>query len=60
MAQTFECGDVVQLRSGGPRMTVIALFNTEEAECMWFKAPGTADETVMTRKFKFFSLKKVE
>ena len=32
----FEIGDVVQLKSGGPEMTVTAVNNNEVA-CAWFK-----------------------
>jgi len=32
-------GDVVQLKSGGPHMT-IAFFEREEAVCMWFDSEG--------------------
>ena len=43
MAQQFEVGDIVQLKSGGPEMTVDEVSNThlyEEGEpgvwCVWF------------------------
>lgn len=35
MAENFQPGDVVQLKSGGPAMTVTAL-DSEEAKCEWF------------------------
>ena len=57
----FELGAVVRLKSGGPRMTIIAIFpNSDEVDCLWFKASQTEHEVVMNRKFKMFSLKKVE
>ena len=42
MEQAFKTGDVVQLKSGGPKMTIdtIARFGgvktTEQARCVWF------------------------
>ncbi len=40
MANTFQVGDVVQLRSGGPKMTVIAAGpdgnGKPEVWCTWF------------------------
>jgi uncharacterized protein YodC (DUF2158 family) len=41
VAQSFKDGDVVQLKSGGPKMTIdkIAVFFTggnEQARCVWF------------------------
>jgi uncharacterized protein YodC (DUF2158 family) len=33
----FKVGDVVQLRSGGPRMTVQSInASTKDVECTWF------------------------
>ena len=40
MAQEFQTGDIVQLKSGGPTMTVRALLETGpyegEYSCQWF------------------------
>lgn len=40
MADTFKEGDVVQLKSGGPIMTVIKVANNASGElrvwCVWF------------------------
>ena len=33
--ETFSQGDVVQLKSGGPKMT-IAKLSENQAECVWF------------------------
>ncbi|MGZ9568755.1 YodC family protein [Alcaligenes nematophilus] len=36
---TFQVGDVVQLKSGGPEMTVIDKgLDGSKVECMWFVA----------------------
>lgn len=40
MADEFKLGDVVQLKSGGPQMTVSHLYTTTKqerrAQCEWF------------------------
>ncbi len=40
MADEFEPGDVVQLKSGGPKMTVARVFTSTKGErlahCEWF------------------------
>ena len=52
---TFEEGDVVQLKSGGPAMTVI--WSTDnEAQCRWF--PTSAAST--HGNFPNASLKKID
>ncbi|GLS42925.1 YodC family protein [Methylobacterium brachythecii] len=35
MANNFKVGELVQLKSGGPKMTVNALYNNY-VECAWF------------------------
>jgi uncharacterized protein YodC (DUF2158 family) len=35
MADSFSLGDVVQLKSGGPTMTVNSI-DDNEVECVWF------------------------
>lgn len=37
MASKFKVGDVVQLKSGGPAMTVDELNNSGNYWCVWFK-----------------------
>jgi uncharacterized protein YodC (DUF2158 family) len=32
----FKIGDVVQLKSGGPAMTVVGMGGTESVECLFF------------------------
>ncbi len=36
---TFNAGDVVRLKSGGPKMTVLAE-NNQTIECQWFDRNG--------------------
>ena len=33
----FEIGDKVQLKSGGPVMTIEKIDNEEKIQCVWFK-----------------------
>jgi uncharacterized protein YodC (DUF2158 family) len=33
----FEIGDVVQLRSGGPKMTIHSLASDGDVACQWFE-----------------------
>ena len=51
----FNPGDVVSLRSGGPRMT-IANVNGQSAFCEWF----TDDQQLQSRSFALASLKRDE
>lgn len=37
MTDEFKPGDVVQLKSGGPRMTVKAVREPDEVICVWFE-----------------------
>jgi uncharacterized protein YodC (DUF2158 family) len=58
MSNEFNAGDVVQLKSGGPKMTVstVGQFSGEiKARCDWFE--GTTPKYAM---FPLTSLKKVE
>jgi uncharacterized protein YodC (DUF2158 family) len=43
MADAFKVGDVVQLKSGGPQMTVKFL-DGDDVICMWFDGKRTLDE----------------
>jgi uncharacterized protein YodC (DUF2158 family) len=36
MAETFQVGDVVQLKSGGPKMTVLSIGADKDPYCAWF------------------------
>jgi uncharacterized protein YodC (DUF2158 family) len=50
MEQEFKAGDVVQLKSGGPKMTIdtIAVFSMggthEQAKCVWFDGKKRVEE----------------
>lgn len=58
MAQELKAGDVVQLNSGGPQMTIARLFedvdNEQLAICVWFDRQGEKQEG----EFKTISLTK--
>jgi uncharacterized protein YodC (DUF2158 family) len=58
----FASGDVVQLKSGGPKMTVKhigTMLDDEEVVCVWFEEVGK--KQVHTEKsFNPNTLKKVE
>jgi uncharacterized protein YodC (DUF2158 family) len=53
--EDFEIGDVVQLRSGGPRMTVHSLVSDGDVVCQWFEGSEVHEEN-----FPKEALKKVE
>ena len=36
MSDTFEIGDVVQLKSGGPKLTVAKIESDGRVYCYWF------------------------
>jgi uncharacterized protein YodC (DUF2158 family) len=40
MDLAFKPGDVVQLNSGGPRMTVVAVQSDGTLQCIWFHEDG--------------------
>lgn len=42
MDDAFKVGDIVQLKSGGPPMTVKAL-DGDDVICMWFEGKRTLD-----------------
>ncbi|WP_116654463.1 YodC family protein [Pelagibacterium sediminicola] len=64
MSDEIKLGDVVQLKSGGPKMTVANIDrygydSTESARCDWFvanKEPWKKEDGI----FPLHSLKKVE
>lgn len=37
MSNGFQAGDTVQLKSGGPRMTVSEILDNGRVYCEWFK-----------------------
>lgn len=36
----FKVGDVVQLKSGGPKMTIMQVYDEEMCQCTWFDGPS--------------------
>ena len=42
MEMDLKPGDVVQLNSGGPRMTVVAVQSDGTLRCTWFREDGNA------------------
>ena len=55
MSSAFAEGDLVQLKSGGPIMSVQAL-GRDRVDCMWFDSQGRLHE----KSFGVNSLHKVE
>ena len=53
--EDFEIGDVVELRSGGPKMTVHSLVSDGDVVCQWFESNEVHEEN-----FPKEALKKVE
>ena len=53
--EDFEIGDVVQLRSGGPKMTVHGLVSDGDVICQWFEGNEVHEES-----FPKEALRKVE
>ena len=46
---TFQIGDIVRLRSGGPRMTIVDknVILEEVIECSWFSAKGKHQDAAL-------------
>lgn len=44
---SLKAGDVVQLKSGGPQMTIHAI-NNDVATCVWFEAKKVHRDTFAT------------
>lgn len=42
--EDFEIGNVVQLRSGGPKMTVHSLVSDGDVVCQWFEGNDVHEE----------------
>ena len=49
MDLNFKPGDVVQLNSGGPRMTVVVVQSDGMLRCVWFHEDGKADSGVFAQ-----------
>jgi uncharacterized protein YodC (DUF2158 family) len=56
MAEQFKAGDVVQLKSGGPKMTVSKLREWQgqtEADCDWFEGTKMQSGSFPLASLKF-------
>ena len=53
--EDFEIGDVVQLRSGGPKLTIHGLVSDGDVVCQWFEGNVVHEES-----FPKEALKKIE
>lgn len=53
-APEFQVGDVVRLKSGGPRMTVVAKMEGGQLDCQWFSMSD--DSTVRSQTFNRVAL----
>ena len=49
MDTSFKPGDVVQLNSGGPKMTVEAVQSDRTLRCVWFHEDGNQDHGVFAQ-----------
>jgi uncharacterized protein YodC (DUF2158 family) len=49
MDSSFKPGDVVQLNSGGPKMTVVAVQSDGTLRCVWFLEDGKQDNGVFAQ-----------
>jgi len=49
MDTNFKPGDVVQLNSGGPKMTVAAVQSDGTLRCVWFHEDGKQDNGVFAQ-----------
>ena len=49
MDSSFKPGDVVQLNSGGPKMTVVAAQSDGTLRCIWFHEDGKQDNGVFAQ-----------
>jgi uncharacterized protein YodC (DUF2158 family) len=50
----FKIGDVVQLRSGGPKMTVHSLTSDGAVACQWFEGNEVHEENFPNEGLKNF------
>ena len=49
MDTTFKPGDVVQLNSGGPKMTVVSAQSDGTLRSVWFQEDGKQDSEVFAQ-----------
>ncbi|MGN6772020.1 MAG: YodC family protein [Rhizobiaceae bacterium] len=54
----FKVGDVVELKSGGPWMTVISVNMRDSAVCEWFNTSKDGNQTVQRHSFPPDAIKK--
>lgn len=47
----YEIGDVVELKSGGPWMTVVGSNSSGETVCEWFNTSNDGNRTVQRHVF---------
>ncbi len=52
MAERFEAGDVVQLKTGGPMMTVEGIDLSGRVICTWFQGPTRRQESITAAALK--------
>jgi len=45
----FKKGDLVKLKSGGPKMTVEELWNDDELKCSWFDKDHKVQHATFSR-----------
>lgn len=57
MSSNFKPGDEVELRSGGPPMTVSKLIGPDKVDCVWWDQPKQA---YANREFEVVALKLIE
>jgi uncharacterized protein YodC (DUF2158 family) len=55
--QSFQIGDVVRLKSGGPLMTVTYLTDQNKVQCHWF---GSLTEKPILEAFPPAALEKLD
>ena len=48
----FKVGDVVRLKSGGPKMTVVEAKEDDSIECQWFASNEPKHETFRAETLK--------
>ena len=49
MAQELNVGDVVELNSGGPKMTVVSIQQGGDARCTWLTPDGKQESGVFPK-----------
>jgi uncharacterized protein YodC (DUF2158 family) len=52
--EQFKVGDVVQLKSGGPKMTVSELESDNRVFCIWFSGNDRKSDTFIAQALKLY------